>query len=160
MNPDMRSLVARLNPRTRAAVENAAGLCVGRTHYDVEVEHFLRKLLDENEGDTPLILHFFGVDRSRLAADLDRSLDSLKTGNARTPSLSPSLVDMLSSAWQFGSLEHGATEIRTGFTLLALAATPDLHRLATSISPELEKLSGERLRKEFSSIVGGSDGRR
>jgi type VI secretion system protein VasG len=157
MNPDMRSLIARLNPRTRTAVENAAGLCVGRTHYDVEVEHFFRKLLDDNEGDTALILHHFGVDRSRLVADLDRSLDALKSGNARTPSLSPSLVEMLSNAWQFGSLEHGATEIRSGFTLVALAATPDLRRLGTSFSPELDKLSGEKLRKEFDSIVKGSD---
>ena len=156
MNPDMRSLIARLNPVTRAAVENAAGLCVGRTHYDVEVEHFLRKLLDDNAGDTPLILHFFGVDRSRLVGDLDKSLDALKTGNARTPSLSPSLVEMLSGAWQFGSLEHGATQIRSGFALVALAVSPDLRRLGTSVSPEIEKISGEKLRKEFSSIVKGS----
>jgi type VI secretion system protein VasG len=157
MNPDMRSLIARLNPRARSAVENAAGLCVGRTHYDVEVEHFLRKLLDHNEGDAPLILHHFGVDRSRLTADLDKSLDGLKTGNARTPSLSPTLVEMLSDAWQFGSLEHGATQIRTGFTLVALTSSPDLRRLATSVSPELDKISGEKLRKEFPGIVQGSD---
>jgi type VI secretion system protein VasG len=156
MNPDMRSLISRLNPRTRSAVENAAGLCVGRTHYDVEVEHFLRKLLDDNDGDTPLVLHYFGVDRARLTADLDKSLDGLKTGNARTPSLSPSLVEMLSHAWQFGSLEHGATEIRSGFTLVGLAADPDLRRLGTSVSPELDKISGEKLRKEFDSIVKGS----
>ncbi|MGD8360023.1 MAG: type VI secretion system ATPase TssH [Gemmatimonadota bacterium] len=156
MNPDIRSLVARLNPQTRSAVENAAGLCVGRTHYDVEVEHFLRKLLDDNDGDTPLILHQFGVDRSRLVADLDKSLDSLKTGNARTPSLSPSLVEMLSHAWQYGSLEHGATQIRSGFTLVAMAVSPELRRMGTSISPELDKISGEKLRKEFSGIVKGS----
>jgi len=156
MNPDIRSLVARLNPQTRSAVENAAGLCVGRTHYDVEVEHFLRKLLDDNDGDTPLILHHFGVDRSRLAADLDKSLDSLKTGNARTPSLSPSLVEMLSHAWQYGSLEHGATQIRSGFTLVAMAVNPELRRMGTSVSPELDKISGEKLRKEFSGIVKGS----
>ena len=156
MNPDMRSLIARLNPSTRSAVENAAGLCVGRTHYDVEVEHFLRKLLDDNDGDTPLILHHFGVDRSRLTADLDKSLDALKTGNARTPALSPTLVEMLSHAWQFGSLEHGATEIRSGFALAALAATPDLRRLGTSVSPEIDKISGEKLRKEFYDIVKGS----
>jgi type VI secretion system protein VasG len=137
-------------------VENAAGLCVGRTHYDVEVEHFLRKLLDDNDGDTPLILHQFGVDRSRLVADLDKSLDSLKTGNARTPSLSPSLVEMLSHAWQYGSLEHGATQIRSGFTLVAMAVSPELRRMGTSISPELDKISGEKLRKEFSGIVKGS----
>ncbi len=157
MNPDMRSLIGRLNPRTRAAVENAAGLCVGRTHYDVEVEHFLRKLMDDDGGDTPLILHHFGVDRSRLVADLDKSLDGLKTGNARTPSLSPTLIEMLSDAWQVGSLEHGATEIRSGFALVALAGSPDLQRLGQSISPELAKISGEKLRSELSAIVEGSD---
>ena len=157
MNPDMRSLISRLNPRARSAVENAAGLCVGRTHYDVEVEHFLRKLLDDNEGDATLILHHFGVDRSRLTADLDKSLDGLKTGNARTPSLSPTLVEMLSHGWQFGSLEHGASQIRTGFTLVALTSSADLSRLASSISPEFDKISGEKLRKEFAGIVDGSD---
>jgi type VI secretion system protein VasG len=156
MNPDMRSLIARLNPVARSAVENAAGLCVGRTHYDVEVEHFLRKLLDDNDGDTPLILHFFGVDRSRLVADLDKSLDALKTGNARTPAMSPTLVGLFSQAWQYGSLEHGATQIRSGFALVALTADPELRRLGSSVSSELEKISGEKLRKEFSSIVDGS----
>lgn len=157
MNADIRSLVNRLNSRTRSAVENAAGLCVGRTHYDVEVEHFLRKLLDDNDGDTAHILHHFGVDRSRLVADLDQSLDALKTGNARTPSLSPSLVDLLANAWQYGSLEHGATEIRSGFALVALTSNPDLRRLGTSVSPEIDKISGEKLRKEFQGIVKGSE---
>ncbi len=39
--------------------------------------------LDDNEGDSALILHYFGVDRSRLVADLDRSLDD--TGHNTTP---------------------------------------------------------------------------
>ena len=156
MNTDMRALIAKLNPRTRSAVENAAGLCVGRTHYDVEIEHFLRKLMDDDEGDGAHVLQFFEVDRSRLVADLDRSLDGLKTGNARTPSLSPTLVEMFSDAWLFGSLELEAAEIRSGFALVALSANPDLRRLAVSVSPELDKISAERLRKEFQKAVEGS----
>ncbi len=156
MNTDMRTLIGKLNPRTRSVVENAAGLCVGRTHYDVEVEHYLRKLLDDDEGDASHVFQFFGVERARLQADLDRSLDSLKTGNARTPSLSPSLVDLFSDAWLFGSLELEATQIRSGFTLVALAANPDLRRLAVSVSPEMDKISAEKLRKEFMTVVGGS----
>ena len=156
MNTDMRTLIGKLNPRTRSVVENAAGLCVGRTHYDVEVEHYLRKLLDDDEGDASHVFQFFGVERARLQADLDRSLDSLKTGNARTPSLSPSLVDLFSDAWLFGSLELEATQIRSGFTLVALAANPELRRLAVSVSPEMDKISAEKLRKEFMTVVGGS----
>ena len=156
MNTDMRTLIAKLNPRTRSAVENAAGLCVGRTHYDVEVEHYLRKLLDDDEGDASHVFQFFGVDRARLQADLDRSLDSLKTGNARTPALSPSLVEMFSDAWLFGSLELEASQIRSGFTLVALAANAELRRLVVSVSSEMDKISAEKLRKEFGTAVGGS----
>ncbi len=27
------------------------GLCLSRTHYDVEIEHYLMKLLDSSDGD-------------------------------------------------------------------------------------------------------------
>jgi type VI secretion system protein VasG len=102
MNLNLRALIGKLNDETKAAVEAAAGLCLGRTHYDVEVEHYLMKLLDRSDGDFAAILKHYGVDRSRLAAELTRSLDRLKSGNARTPSLSPSLVRMLSEAWTLG----------------------------------------------------------
>ena len=49
------------------------------------------KLLDMPDCDFARILKQFGVDKTRLAAELGRSLDKLKTGNARTPSFSPSL---------------------------------------------------------------------
>ena len=55
---------------------------LARTHYDIEVEHFLLKLLDTTDSDFPRILKQFGVDKSRLTGDLTRSLDKLKSGNA------------------------------------------------------------------------------
>ena len=42
----LKSIVAKLNDTTRETLEGAAGLCLARTHYDVEIEHFLMKLLD------------------------------------------------------------------------------------------------------------------
>ena len=50
------------------------------------------------------------MDKARLAGEIDRSLDKLKTGNARTPAFSPSLVDMLREAWVIGSLEFDAAK--------------------------------------------------
>ena len=91
----LKSIVSKLNDTTRTALEGAAGLCLARTHYDVEIEHFLMKLLDASDSDFARILKQFGVDKARLAAELTRSLDKLKTGNARTPSFSPSLFKML-----------------------------------------------------------------
>src|SRR5579871_5185673 len=107
MNVSLKALIGKLNHSSRSALESAAGLCVSRTHYDVEVEHYLMKLLDATGGDFDRIAQRFGIDRSALERDLSQSLDRLKTGNARTPSFSPSLVRMLSEAWTAGSLEYG-----------------------------------------------------
>ncbi len=60
------------------------------------------------------------MDKSRLSAELTRSLDKLKSGNARTPAISPTLVKMLTEAWTIGSIDYDAAQIRTGFTILAL----------------------------------------
>ena len=46
MNLNLRALIGEAQHETRAAVEAAAGLCLSRTHYDVEIEHFLMKALD------------------------------------------------------------------------------------------------------------------
>src|SRR3989442_298978 len=114
MTINLRGLIGKLNPPTRNALESAAGLCLSRTHYDVEIEHFLLKALDATDGDLAFILKHYGVNRSRLTADLTKSLDKLKSGNARTPALSPTLTKTLSEAWLIGSGDYGAEQIRTG----------------------------------------------
>jgi ATP-dependent Clp protease ATP-binding subunit ClpA len=149
MSVNLRSLIGKLNPATRGCVEAGAGLCLARTHYDVEIEHFLTKALDSTDGDLAQILKHFGVNRSRLADDLARGLDRLKSGNARTPSLSPTLVKMLTEAWTLGSIDLGAPQVRIGHCVLALVATSELARLALDISKEFEKIPAEVLRKEF-----------
>ena len=57
------------------------------------------------------------MDTSRLTKELTRSVDKLKTGNARTPGLSPSLVSMLTEAWTFGSLDYSAPKFAAGSQL-------------------------------------------
>src|SRR5919199_867585 len=156
MTVNLRALVGKLNGTTRGAVEAAAGLCLSRTHYDVEIEHFLVKLLDSTDSDLAFIMRHYGVDRSRLAADLARSLDKLKTGNARTPALSPSLVNLLTAAWTLGSVDYGAAQVRSGYALLALVATEELARLARDVSRELAKIPPDSLRKDLTSLVAQS----
>jgi len=156
MTVNLRALIGKLNAATRGLVDGAAGLCLSRTHYDVEIEHFLVKALDVSDGDVALIVKHFGVNRSRLADDLARGLDRLKSGNARTPALSPSLVKMLTEGWTTGSLEFGAPQVRTGHCLLALISNAELARLAQDISREFEKVPVDVLRKEFLNITAPS----
>ncbi|MBT8337244.1 MAG: type VI secretion system ATPase TssH [Gemmatimonadetes bacterium] len=156
MNVDLRALIGKLNPTTRGAVEAAAGLCLSRTHYDVEAEHYLLKLLDHPEGDFLAILKRFEVDRSALAKQLTAALDRLRSGNARTPSLSPGLVRMLTDAWTLGSLDHGAGQVRSGYTILAMMLDADMRRQLTEAARALDRIHPEALRNEFASIVEGT----
>ena len=156
MSVNLKSLIGKLNSPTRSALEGAAGLCLSRTHYNVEIEHYLMKLMEASDNDVARIFYRFSVNTSRLTADLTRSLDKLKSGNARTPAISPSVLKMITQAWTLGSIDYGAAQVRSGFTILALMTDDELARIAREISRELVKLEADTLNKEFVSIVRGS----
>jgi type VI secretion system protein VasG len=156
MAANLKGLIGKLNDTTRRSLEAAAGFCLSRTHYDIEIEHFLLKLLEATDSDLQRILKHFAVSRSHLTSQLTTSLDKLKKGNARTPVFSPTLVQMLLEAWTIGSLEFGSAQVRSGFCFLAIAATPELVRLIQEVTREFQKISEETLRKDFWAIVAGS----
>jgi type VI secretion system protein VasG len=156
MGLNLKSLIGKLNEQTRAALEGAAGLCLSRTHYDIEIEHLLLKLLDSSSNDFASILKHFEVDKSRLTGELTRSLDKLKSGNARTPAISPSVLKTMTTAWTIGSIDYNAGQIRTGFVVLALATDAELMRLINEVSREFQKINGEALHKDFFGIIAMS----
>ena len=153
MSLNLKSLIGKVDDATRSALEAAAGLCVSRTHYDIEIEHYLLKAIDSSDNDIAFILRQYGVDRSRLTSELQRSLDRLKTGNARSPAFSPLLVKMLTEAWTVATIEYDVGQIRTGFTLLALLSNDGLQRLIRDVSKELQLIPAEGLRTDFFAIT-------
>ena len=62
MGLNLKSLIGKLNDTARSALEAAAGLCLSRTHYDIEIEHYLMKLLDAADSDFTQITQHFGVE--------------------------------------------------------------------------------------------------
>ena len=156
MSVNLKSLIGKLNDTMRGALEGAAGLCLSRTHYDVEIEHFLMKLLDSSSDDLACILRYFEVDRNRLSGELTRSLDKLKSGNARNPALSPTLVKMLTEAWTLATIDFGSGQIRSGYAILALVSNEELSRLTRDISKELQKINADALKKDFEKITSAS----
>src|SRR5712692_2970229 len=97
LNP--RSLANKLNSTCRRALEGAAGLCLSRTNYNVEIEHWLVKLLEIANSDLTRILRHYDVDISRVQRELTRTLDGLRTGNARAPELSLEIMDLMRESW-------------------------------------------------------------
>ena len=116
---DIKQLLGRLNGYCKRCLEGAAGLCVSRTHYEVTVEHFFAKLLEDPQSDIPLILKNFDIDTGRLARSLDRTIEEFRTGNAAKPVFSPLLMEWFQEAWLLASVNLGENKIRSGALLLA-----------------------------------------
>ena len=156
-NVNLKQLVGKLNETSRRALEAAAGLCLSRTNYNVEVEHWLLKLIEPANTDMAALLRHFDVDVARLNADLIRTIDRFKTGNARPPALSPDLVTLVREAWLVGSIDYGAPATRTGHVLCALLGEESLHRIATAASPELGRISVEALQSQLPRLVADTE---
>ena len=153
---DLKALVGRLNEPCRRALEAAAGLTLSRTHYNVEIEHWLLKLSDATDGDIAAILRHYEVDHARFIVDLNRALDRMKTGNARAPSLSPEIVELAKQAWLIASVEQGLSRARSGHLLWALLADEVLARRAREASSQLLRVPADALRRDFASVTANS----
>ncbi|MEQ8791063.1 MAG: type VI secretion system ATPase TssH [Pirellulaceae bacterium] len=153
---NLKQLVSKLNDTCRRSLEGAAGLCLSRSNYNVEVEHWLMKLLEDGGGDLACIFRQFDVDTSRLSADLNHVIDRFKTGNSRAPSLSQNVLDLIQQAWLICSVDQGQGAIRTGHLLCALTADELTRTTAATMSREFEKISPEMLRKDFDAITAKS----
>ena len=153
MSINLKSLVGKLNSLSRRALEAAAGMCLSRTNYNVEIEHWLLKLLEPADSDLARIVKQYGIDASRVNRDLTRSLDKLRTGNARAPELSLEVVDTMREAWVLASLKYGSQIIRSGHVLAALLTDRNLSGRIRSSSEELAKIPTEQLEKDLPTLT-------
>ncbi|WDP92879.1 MAG: type VI secretion system ATPase TssH [Desulfobacter sp.] len=153
---NLKSLIGKLNTACRKSLESAAGLCLSRTHYDVELEHFFLKLFDIQNTDLNKILKYFEVNESHLIRDLTDVMEKFKTGNARTPALSPRIPEMIKQAWLTASVDFTAPSVRSGHILLSLLSNPESARSLVSSSSLFEKISVETLQESFMELTSGS----
>ena len=155
-NNELRVLINKLNGFCKTSLEGSAGLCLSRSHFYVEIEHWLLKILEDQENDFHSIFRYFGLDVSKVTRDLNKSLERLKTGNEHAPALSTYLVSLIKQSWLQASIEQSNTHVRSGHLLLALFKDDSLAMLTSGISPELEKINYEKLSLEFAEITANS----
>ena len=62
MSVSLKSLIGKLNDTCRNALEAAAGLCLTRTHYDVDIEHLFLKLCEAQDTDLQHLLRHYEID--------------------------------------------------------------------------------------------------
>ncbi len=156
MEVNLQSLVGKMNDTCRRALADAGGLCIVRTNYSVEFEHWLQKLLEVPNSDLSRILKQAEIDPSRLEASLTKAIDGFKTGNGRPPALSPLLVDVARDAWLMASVEFSEPVVRSGHLLLAALTNSKVSQLFSSSVRDFSKLNAEALAKALPQITAGS----
>ncbi|MEG2816144.1 MAG: type VI secretion system ATPase TssH [Comamonas sp.] len=156
MEIDIRTLMGRLNPSCKRAMEQAAELCVQQTHYSVDIEHFLVRLIENELPDLLLIWGRFSVRPDTLLAQLHGSLQHFKRGNGRTPSLTPDFAPWFQEAWLMSSMLLGQQSIRSGTLILALLEVDSLRGRLVEAGPVLLKIPRGVLRDELAGLLACS----
>jgi type VI secretion system protein VasG len=149
---NLKSLVSKLNPLCRSTLEGAAGLCLSRTNYNVELEHWFTKILESNNTDLHAILKYFEVDPNKLISELTRAMDRFKTGNARPPALSPAVVEAAKDAYLLASVDFNESQARSGHLLLAILSDESSRMQIISSMSELEKINPATLRNDLGKV--------
>jgi type VI secretion system protein VasG len=156
MSLDLRALIGKLNETTRRALEGAAGLALSRTHFDVDLEHWLFKLLEDTDSDIPHIIRHFDINPDRFGQQVDQALEQMKSGNSRRPDLTETIEQLTRDAWVWCSVNYGLSKVRSGGILLAALNDPRLKRRLLGISPQIGQINAESLQLELLDIVAGS----
>lgn len=142
---ELASLIGRLNPDNRRALERAAQRCLQRGHHFVEIEHLLLELLDIEGGDFAFLLPRFGLERDALTAEINKALELFKAGSTRTPALSSHTLGLLEDAVVQASV-LGLDSIRSGLLLLALIDREERRSLLLNSASSLLRIPKETLR--------------
>ncbi len=152
---EYRALLKRLNPLCTRTLEAAASLAISGSHFEIGVEHFLAKLLEEQAGDFTAIFRSLSVSNTPLVRALRRSVEQRKRGNSGRPVFSPILFSLIQDAWLLSSVEGGENKIRSGYLLLTLLLQPERYG-AAEYAEQLATIDRDALRRRFSELTTGS----
>lgn len=162
---DLATLVKRLNPFSKQALEMAASECMSQQASEITVSHVLIQMLAIPRSDLRVIAERadIGTDELRQALTVENYATSRAADSY--PSFSPMLVEWLKEAWLLASAEMQQTELRGGVLLLALLHSP-LRYVLPSAARLLTAINRDQLRQDFAgwtkesaeSVVLNADG--
>ncbi len=145
-------MVEKLSPAAKQSLESAAALSNSRSHFSVEVQHWLLAMCEQRSEDLYIIAQYYSLDLAGFIQDLNRSLEQAKTGNPQTPSLSPQIVSLLSAAWMVATIEYQQTSIFPVHILHALLSDDTLSFTTMDYLQHLEAIEVSQLSRIWSGL--------
>lgn len=141
----LKSLVEKLNSASRQSLEAATARCQSRSHYSVEIEHWLDAMLEQGDGDLQLLLRSFGINTDTVKQQLQQALEQIKTGNNGLPSISVQLINLLRTSWLSTTIEFADQQIRSAYIIYTLLKDDSMAALLSRRVPVLDKLDAAEL---------------
>ena len=154
ININLKSLVDKMSPYMRDSLEGAAGLCLAHSQYNVELEHWLLKLLDISDTDFVTLLEKHDVNPGSVAKQLAGTISRFRSGSSRPAALAPSIVEAAKNAWMLASVDYAQPVVSSGHLLAALLLEDSTRRQLLESCPELKEIAPESIRETARAIFG------
>lgn len=155
INVNLSSLIQRLHPLAKVALEDAAALAVSERSAEVLIEHYFLSLLERPSNDIDVLLNHFDCSENLLRQSIKSSLERCEKSSSGKPVFSALLIEWLQETWLMSSIDLGQTQIRSGALLLALVSNP-LRYGQHSYSSLLESINAENLKRNFTELTSSS----
>ncbi|MDC9524152.1 type VI secretion system ATPase TssH [Pseudoalteromonas sp. Angola-30] len=155
----LNKLVEKLSPDCRKSLEAAVAICNSRSHFTVELEHWLLAMIEQQLDDVRLIFGSFDIDIEKVKQDLNQSLEAFKTGSESSPSLSVHVTSLLKQSWLSTSIEYTDNQIRSAYVIYTLVKDDTLSSLVTRCSKLFNKIEPGQLLHAWPEIVAQSQER-
>lgn len=155
ININLSSLIQRLHPIAKVALEDAAALAVSEKANEVQIEHYLLSLLERPNSDFDVLLSHFDCSENLLRQSVRSTLDTNAKGNGSKPVFSALLIEWLQESWLVSSLDLSETQIRSGALLLTLVSNP-LRYGKHGYASILEAVNPDSLKRNFAELTSHS----
>ncbi|EIT7125656.1 type VI secretion system ATPase TssH [Vibrio parahaemolyticus] len=155
ININLSSLIQRLHPIAKVALEDAAALAVSEKANEVQIEHYLLSLLERPNSDFDVLLSHFDCSENLLRQSVRSTLNTNAKGNGSKPVFSALLIEWLQESWLVSSLDLSETQIRSGALLLTLVSNP-LRYGQHGYASILEAVNPDSLKRNFAELTSHS----
>ncbi|EAS9108734.1 type VI secretion system ATPase TssH [Salmonella enterica] len=145
---DLTTLVKRLNPFSKQALEMAASECMSQQAAEINVAHVLIQMLTIPRSDLRVIAEHADISGDELRQTLTVENYTTSRSADSYPAFSPMLVEWLKESWLLASAEMQQTELRGGVLLLALLHTP-LRYVPPAAARLLTNINRDQLQQDF-----------
>lgn len=150
------NLFGKLNSQLFRAAEAATVFCKLRGNPYVELVHWMHQILQDQDSDLLRIIKHFGLDMSRVQADVTSELDRLPRGATAITDFSEHIDHAIERSWLYATLLYQDSVIRSGYLMIGLLKTTNLRSVLHRMSAEFRKLEPDAVTSALPSLVKDS----